>query len=138
MDAFGHTNADASVQLVAKLTDGRALPPWMSFDSAKGTFVGEAPPDFKGSLAVVVSARDNTGHEVSTTFRIQIGGGGNAIKEGQPPPAQPRGNDGGEGKPNGAAKAVNLGLHQRDKPVGKLAFTQQLKMASRNAAVRYG
>ena len=134
-DAFGHTNADAGVQLAAKLTDGRPLPPWVSFDPAKGTFVGEAPPDFKGTLSVVVVARDNAGHEVATTFRIQIGGG--AVREGQPAakpgPAEaptkavPPGRTGDAGQPHDG-KVIKLG----HAPVGKPAFTQQLKMAGRN------
>ena len=136
-DAFGHTTADAGVQLAAKLTDGRPLPPWVSFDPTKGTFVGEAPPDFKGTLSVTVVARDSAGHEVATTFRIQVGGG--AIKDGQPAakpvpgeaPAKavPPGRIGDSGQTHDG-KAIKLG----HAPVGKPAFTQQLKQAGRNAA----
>ena len=136
-DAFGHTNADAGVQLAAKLTDGRPLPPWVSFDPTKGTFVGEAPADFKGTLSVTVVARDSAGHEVATTFRIQVGGG--AIKDGQPAakpvpgeaPAKavPPGRIGDSGQTHDG-KAIKLG----HAPVGKPAFTQQLKQAGRNAA----
>jgi len=137
-DAFGHTNADAGVQLAAKLTDGRPLPPWVSFDPTKGTFVGEAPADFKGTLSVTVVARDSAGHEVATTFRIQVGGG--AVKEGKPAakpavpgevPAKaiPAGRTGDSGQTHDG-KATKLG----HAPTGKLAFTQQLKQAGRNAA----
>jgi hypothetical protein len=122
-DAFGHTNAEAGIQLAAKLTDGRPLPPWVSFDSAKGTFVGEAPPDFKGVLSVTVTARDTGGHEVKTTFRIQVGGG--AVREGGQEAGKP------------AATPAKTGQFHRDKPMGRLAFTQQLKLAARNAAIRF-
>jgi hypothetical protein len=110
-DAFGHTESSASVQLIAKLSDGQPLPQWLSFDTARGTFVGEAPPGFVGALSVTVVARDNAGHEVATTFRIQVGGASRAIGEGVPA-AAPR-------------------------QTGKASFTQQLKLASRNAARRF-
>ena len=137
-DAFGHSNADAGIQLSAKLTDGRSLPPWVSFDPTKGTFVGEAPIDFKGTLSVVVVARDSAGHEVATTFRIQVGGG--AARDGQPgakpaapgeAPAKavPAGRTGDAGSTHDG-KVIKLG----HAPAGKLAFTQQLKQAGRNAA----
>ncbi|WP_205119519.1 putative Ig domain-containing protein [Paramagnetospirillum kuznetsovii] len=126
-DAFGHTSAEAGIQLAAKMSDGRPLPPWMSFDATRGVFVGEAPEGFKGALAVVVTARDNGGHEVATNFRIQIGGG--AVKEGgrEPPAADPPAPP-PQGQRNGAQAPA------RD---GKLAFTQQLKQAGRHAAVAH-
>jgi len=137
VDAFGHTSAEAGIQLAAKMSDGRPLPPWMSFDATRGIFVGEAPEGFKGSLAVIVVARDNGGHEVATNFRIQIGGG--AVKEGGQAPA----NQNGEDQPESASQGQRSGdlAPARDgKPIrtgdlhhtGKLAFTQQLKKAGRH------
>lgn len=139
-DAFGHTNADAGVQLAAKLTDGRPLPSWVSFDPAKGTFVGEAPPDFKGTLSVTVVARDSAGHEVATTFRIQVGGG--AVTDGGQAPVKPTGQDRPTPAPQGQ-RSGDLAPARDGKPIrtgdlhhnGKLAFTQQLKQASRHAAM---
>jgi len=131
-DAFGHTSSEAGVQLVAKLTDGQPLPPWLSFDTTRGTFVGEVPPDFKGALSVIVVARDSAGHEVSTTFRIQLGG---AVKEGEPAKLPANGQT-GERAP--AAPARHGEAIPNGKPIrlGKPSFSQQLKMASRNAARR--
>ena len=86
---------------------------------------------------MTVVARDSAGHEVATTFRIQVGGG--AIKDGQPAAkpgpgeapvkAVPPGRTGDSGQSHDG-KAVKLG----HAPVGKPAFTQQLKLAGRNAA----
>jgi Bacterial Ig domain len=135
-DAFGHSEADASIQLAAKLSDGRPLPKWLSFDSTRGTFVGQVPESWHGALSVVVSARDNSGHEVSTTFRIEAGSGDGAIQESAP--AKPLPADGARD-----AKPVNLGDTSKHSQghtkhlVGKLAFTQQLKLAARNAAIRF-
>ncbi|MBI3446409.1 MAG: DUF4347 domain-containing protein, partial [Magnetospirillum sp.] len=141
-DAFGHTNADAGIQLAAKMTDGRPLPPWVSFDPTKGTFVGEAPEGFKGTLSVVVVARDSSGHEVATTFRIRVGGG--AAQDAAPTKPQAQGEAGerpstgaprqGDSGPALDGKPAKLGQRHGDKQVGKVAFTQQLKLASRNAA----
>ncbi len=143
VDAFGHTSAEAGIQLAAKMSDGRPLPPWMSFDSTRGVFVGEAPEGFKGSLSVVVTAWDNGGHEVATNFRIQVGGGATKEAPAARPPtegqgarpeggARPQGERSGEIKP---ASPIGLGNHLHDKPVGKIAFTQQLKLASRHTAI---
>jgi hypothetical protein len=65
------------------------------------------------------TARDNGGHVVShpSGLRGRPGGGQEA---GKPVPTPPK-----------------TGLLHRDKPVGKLAFSQQLKLAARNAAIRF-
>ena len=144
MDAFGHTSTDAGIQLAAKLTSGQPLPSWVTFDSVHGTFVGEAPAGFTGSLSVVVVARDNGGHEVSTTFKIQVGGG-TAVKQGQPvapgegaAKAPAPGQRSGDVAPNHHGKLIRLSQQHFDRMAGKPSFTQQLKMAARNAAIRFG
>ncbi len=127
VDAFGHTEANAGIQLSAKLVDGRELPNWLSFDSTRATFVGQVPEGWHGVLSVIVTARDNAGHEVSTTFRIEVGGAEGATQ------------DSGPAKPLLANRGDVIKQSQRhtNHPVGKLAFTQQLKMAARNAAIRF-
>jgi len=136
VDAFGQTRADASIQLSAKLDDGRPLPNWLSFDSSRGTFVGKVPDGSHAVLSIIVTARDNAGHAVSTTFRIQAGGSDGATQERVPAKPLPA---------NGTrdAKPVNrgdAGKHSQDHtrhPAANLAFTQQLKMAARNASIRF-
>jgi hypothetical protein len=72
-DAFVHTRADASITLVAKLTNGDALPPWVQFDPQSGTFKLDPPPGFTDELQIKVIARDTEGREASSIFRFHVG-----------------------------------------------------------------
>jgi len=81
-DAFAHTQADATVTLSARRADGAPLPPWISFNPRTGTFEGTPPPNFRGEVAVRVTARDNGGHEVVQTFKIQVGTGNGSVAPG--------------------------------------------------------
>lgn len=56
----------------ARLTDGRPLPAWLSFNPATGGFLGRPPPGFNGELTIAVIARDGTGKEVITTFSLRV------------------------------------------------------------------
>ncbi len=116
-DAFVHSRSDAVVTLSAARVTGQPLPSWLAFDSRSGTLAGQPPADFKGTMVVRIVARDDKGQEATITIRI------NGLPE-----------------KSGAVetgKIIKLGSHHRDKPVGKLAFTQQLKLAARNAAIRF-
>ncbi|THF63628.1 DUF4347 domain-containing protein [Pseudothauera nasutitermitis] len=72
VDAFAHTNPDATVQLAATLADGSPLPAWIRFDTLTGTLLVDAPDGFEGELLVRLVARDNQGREAVTTFRIVV------------------------------------------------------------------
>ena len=116
-DAFAHSRADAVVTVTAARVNGQPLPSWLNFDSRSGTLTGQPPADMKGTMIVRIIARDDKGQEATITVRIN----------GQP-------------DKTGAAETGNiikLGQHHRDRAAGKLAFTQQLKMAARNAAIRF-
>jgi hypothetical protein len=54
----------------AKLTNGNALPGWLSFDSITGTFNGT--PDVAGVLNIRLTATDTAGASVFTTFKITV------------------------------------------------------------------
>lgn len=81
-DTFVHTDAKASVTLVATLVDGTSLPNWLLFDGNKGEFRGNAPPGFKGVLQIKVIARDDAGKQAETTVRIQVGVSSDRLAEG--------------------------------------------------------
>ena len=123
VDTFAHTRADAVVNLSAAQQDGQPLPPWLNFNPKTGTFSGKPPADLQGTVIVRVVARDQDGREAIAT--IQIKGAAQAPAEGQR-----------SGDIHGI-RSIKLGLHATDRAAGKLAFTQQLKMASRNAAIRF-
>lgn len=67
-DAFDDIDGDA-LTLTAALSNGDALPSWLSFDGT--TFTGTPPQDFNGSLAIEVTATDGES-EVSDTFLLTI------------------------------------------------------------------
>lgn len=114
-DTFAHTRPDAVINLTALQQDGQALPSWLAFNPKTGAFTGKPPAGLEGTVVVRVIARDQDGREAIATIRISVGE--------KPAPAPT------------PAKTGQL-LH-RDKPQGKLAFTQQLKLAARNAAIRF-
>ena len=59
------------VSLKASRSGDRALPSWLKFDAVAGKFEGEIPEDFEGSIEVVVTATDQNGNEVTTSFVIE-------------------------------------------------------------------
>jgi hypothetical protein len=70
-DAFIHTDARAIIKLEARLVDGQPLPAWVAFDGITGLFNGQPAPSARSALLdVELIARDNTGREARTTFRI--------------------------------------------------------------------
>ena len=76
-DAFAHGKPDATVSLTAIQADGRPLPDWLVFDPLKGHFRGVPPEGLRGEITIRLIARDNTGAQVETVFRIRIVEGGN-------------------------------------------------------------
>jgi hypothetical protein len=127
VDTFAHTRPDAVVNLKAAQIDGQPLPPWLAFNPKTGAFEGTPPAGQDGVMVVRVVARDQDGREAIATVRIVLGNG----EAGEQAPASVEGQRTGairDGKP----------LKLADARLGKLAFTQQLKMASRNAAIRFG
>ncbi|WP_068436986.1 ELWxxDGT repeat protein [Magnetospirillum sp. XM-1] len=117
VDAFVHSRSDAVVTLSAARVTGQPLPSWLNFDSRSGTLAGQPPADFKGTMVVRIVARDDKGQEATITVRINgLPEKTGAVRDGN---------------------VIKLGSHHRDKPVGKIAFTQQLKQAGRFAAIRF-
>jgi|GEM_PF-1558738 len=70
---FVHSDPAARVTVDARQADGSPLPGWLRFDPASGTFRGEAPPGFKGSIDIVVTARDAAGHQAKSPLQLHFG-----------------------------------------------------------------
>jgi Ca2+-binding RTX toxin-like protein len=68
------TDVDAGDQLTlsAKLSNGDALPNWLKFDAATGTFSGTPANADVGNLNVVVTATDLAGATASTSFNVAV------------------------------------------------------------------
>ncbi|MFG5384454.1 tandem-95 repeat protein, partial [Yoonia sp. R2-816] len=69
-NAFTDVDGDA-LTLSATLVDGTALPDWLVFDAAAGSFSGTPPQDFNGHLAVTVTASDGS-LSASDTFALDV------------------------------------------------------------------
>ena len=74
-DAFGDIGSGSAVSFSASLSDGLALPEWLSFDPVTGTFHGDPPPGFTGTMTILVTVRDAAGHQATTTFHLSVGQG---------------------------------------------------------------
>ncbi|MGE5466653.1 MAG: DUF4347 domain-containing protein [Ignavibacteria bacterium] len=119
-DVFAHTSADASITLSASLADGRALPGWLHFDPARGTFEGVVPPGLRGDFTIRLTAIDNQGHRVVTTFHIRVGASGDG--------AGPRA---AIGKPALAAQFDRFGMTARNAGAERLIATARQTAAER-------
>ena len=70
--AFIDPNPDTTLTYRASLGGTRALPAWLKFDPQAGGFSGRAPDDVTLSLAVTVTATDQTGRSASQQFGIDV------------------------------------------------------------------
>lgn len=73
-NAFADVDAGDSLSLQASLTGG-ALPAWLQFDTATGTFSGSAPAGSAGVLQVVVTATDGAGATASQSLQVVVAPG---------------------------------------------------------------
>lgn len=112
----------------ATLSDGKALPRWLTFDSATQTFSGIAPANAKLSIAVRLTASD--GHGESSTsadvFRVSIAShqsasnGNEGLGNGAdlPPPGHAANiNDAPGASPGNPGRSMEVG--DNDDPLGR-------------------
>ncbi|MFA6823563.1 MAG: putative Ig domain-containing protein, partial [Geobacter sp.] len=71
-DTFKDVDAGDTLTLSATLADGSALPAWLSFDPATGTFSGTPDNSSVGTLQVAVTATDLAGAQASSSFSIAV------------------------------------------------------------------
>uniref|UniRef100_UPI003726B343 Ig-like domain-containing protein n=1 Tax=Yoonia sp. R2-816 TaxID=3342638 RepID=UPI003726B343 len=69
-NAFTDVDGDA-LTLSATLVGGAALPDWLMFDAAPGSFSGTPPQGFNGTLSVTVTASDGS-LSASDAFALEI------------------------------------------------------------------
>ncbi len=70
-NTFGDPNGD-DLTLSASLSDGSALPSWLGFDAATGTFSGTPDDPDVGTLTVSVRAADPAGAQIADTFALTV------------------------------------------------------------------
>ncbi|MFJ5434119.1 putative Ig domain-containing protein [Pectobacterium sp. CHL-2024] len=83
-----------TLTLSATLADGTALPAWLSFNPATGTFSGTPANGDVGSLTIKVTATDGSSASVSTTFGLTVTNINDAPVVATPIPAQSVAQDG--------------------------------------------
>ncbi|WP_299085964.1 Ig-like domain-containing protein, partial [uncultured Ruegeria sp.] len=69
-NAFTDVDGDA-LSLSATMVGGAALPGWLVFDAASGSFSGTPPQDYTGQVNVTVTASDGS-LSASGTFALEI------------------------------------------------------------------
>lgn len=83
--AFNDVDAGDTLALSATLADGSALPGWLSFDAATGTFSGRPGSSDTGLFDIKVTATDRAGESVSSAFALSVGGKGKGTDSGTKP-----------------------------------------------------
>ncbi|MDC9821084.1 DUF4347 domain-containing protein, partial [Pectobacterium polonicum] len=91
---FTDPDVGDTLTLSATLADGTALPAWLSFNPATGTFSGTPGNADVGSLTIKVTATDGSSASVSTTFGLTVTNVNDAPVVATPIPAQSVAQDG--------------------------------------------
>ena len=71
-NAFEDVDVGDAIAYTATLTDGSALPTWLSFNEDTRTFSGTPANDDSGVITVKVTASDAASETVSNTFDIKV------------------------------------------------------------------
>ncbi len=71
-NSFSDTDINDILNYSALMSDGSALPDWLSFNAETRTFSGTPRSGFVGELEVVVTATDSIGLSVSNSFRLSV------------------------------------------------------------------
>jgi YD repeat-containing protein len=77
-NTFADVDAGDVLVLSASLDGGSALPAWLSFDAATGTFSGTPPIGTIGMFRLTVTATDSAGAKASGSFALSITGSNSA------------------------------------------------------------
>ncbi|MEQ9931372.1 Ig-like domain-containing protein [Pectobacterium parvum] len=71
-NTFSDIDVGDTLRLSATQADGSALPAWVNFDPATGTFSGSLGRGNSADLSILVTATDVAGASVSTTFVLRV------------------------------------------------------------------
>jgi hypothetical protein len=70
---FNASRPTEQLQLTAERADGQPLPSWLVFNPTTRSFEGAPPTGTRGELVIKITARDASGNQADTLFRLQIG-----------------------------------------------------------------
>ena len=80
-DVFADVDIDDSLTYTATLSDGSALPTWLTFDAATRTFIGTPLNENVGAINVKVTATDIGNESITDMFKITTTNTSDAIIE---------------------------------------------------------
>ena len=69
---FQQAGSTPAVSMAARMSDGRPLPAWLSFDATTGQLSGTPPEGMNGKLSVQIQATGADGAQVTTSVEIHI------------------------------------------------------------------
>jgi VCBS repeat-containing protein len=123
---FVHTDPKAVVTIKATLADGTALPHWLKFNPASGTFSGTPPNGGRGTLNIRITARDDAGAQAIVTFKLVV----------NRDPVSPEAEPAPEGRQRTDTDPAHGGNAKRQATAaplpGRPSLSAQLKAASRD------
>lgn len=111
---FVHSNPGEILSYAAVQADGTPLPSWLSFDGTTATFEGKPPEGFAGDVQIRIIARDSSGNQSESMFRVNIGDAASRPAAAQPQSVQP----------------LNLGSDVETRPLAPLADTPSIAVAN--------
>lgn len=76
--SFTDVDKGDTLNYAASLENGSPLPAWLTFDAATGTFSGTPDSASVGSIALNLTATDQSGASVADSFTITVTGGNSA------------------------------------------------------------
>ena len=71
-NAFRDVDAGDSLRYAATRSNGSALPAWLHFDSASGTFTGTPANEDVGRVSIALSATDAAGATATQDFELEV------------------------------------------------------------------
>lgn len=110
--------------LVAIQMNGEELPNWLRFDPATGKFVGKAPKDMAGTIRIQITGKDAQGRDQSIRVTLLIDPTLENLKQQS------------EQNNRAVADTVVVGkIAEKSAPRGRAGFSEQVKLASKGAAL---
>jgi hypothetical protein len=88
-NTFADDDATDTLTYTSTLSDGSALPTWLSFDTATRTFSGTPANSDVGTISVRVTANDGNGGTVNDDFSIVVSAAGGGAGNNSPTVANP-------------------------------------------------
>jgi hypothetical protein len=69
---FHHSNPKEKLTYSCAMANGEPLPSWLVFDAASLTFSGKPPEGESGTMELVVTAKDGSGHEAGVKVTLRL------------------------------------------------------------------